>query len=88
MGQQGARESDDLGRRAFLKKAAIVAWSTPLIVSMSARPAMAQTASCVPPGRPCSPEGLPCCHKSHRCRLTGSGYRCVGPPPGKNDPRG
>lgn len=79
---------NEIERRNFLRKAAVAAWATPVIVSMAASPANAQTASCIPPGRPCTPEGLPCCHRSHRCRLTGSGYRCVGPPPGKNDPGG
>jgi len=73
-------------RRRFLKNAAIAAWSTPLIVTMVASPAHAQTASCIPPGRDCTPQGLPCCHQSHRCRLTGAGFKCVGPPPGGNDP--
>ena len=87
-GQQNSL-GEPIERRNFLRKAAIAAWSTPVIVSVvAASPANAQTVTCVPPGRPCTPEGLPCCHRSHRCRLTGSGYRCVGPPPGKNDPGG
>lgn len=80
--------SDDarsIERRRFLRTAAIAAWASPMIVSMAASPANAQTVSCVPPGRECSPNGLPCCHDNHQCRLTGSGYRCVGPPPPDDD---
>lgn len=84
--KDGISHDSQLERRLFLKRAAVAAWATPVIVTMAASPAGAQTASCIPPGRPCTPDGLPCCHRSHRCRLTGSGYRCVGPPPGKNDP--
>lgn len=41
------------GRREFLKQAAAAAWSTPLILTLAARPAGAQQTSCAPPGSPC-----------------------------------
>lgn len=50
-----------LDRRRFLRDATIVAWSTPLILTMTANRAGAQ--SCLPTGSPCnSCTGLDCCN--------------------------
>ena len=68
-----------IDRRKFLRRAGTVAWAAPLIVSMTVNPANAQTATCVPGGRPCTPNGLPCCKRNHKCRPTGAGFKCVGP---------
>ena len=49
-------------RRRFLKQAVIVAWATPTVLTISARRAGAQAASCMPNGGPCDAcQGLACC---------------------------
>ncbi|HEY7874619.1 MAG TPA: hypothetical protein VIG64_05805 [Actinomycetota bacterium] len=53
--------AEGIQRRSFLRGAATVAWATPLILTMTAHPAGAQT-SCLPNGGPCNAcEGMRCC---------------------------
>lgn len=49
-------------RRKFIKGAATVAWASPLILTMAAKPAGAQEMSCIAVGMLCDAcVGLPCC---------------------------
>ncbi len=80
----GSPPASSMDRRAFIKRAAKVAWVAPVIIT--AAPAVASAApkrgSCVPPGQPCVPGGLPCCLPNQQCRPVDHGrFKCVGPPP-------
>lgn len=59
---------DGVERRKFLKGAATVAWATPLVLTMGAGQAGAQTAStapCIAIGMHCNAcQGMPCCDVS------------------------
>jgi anaerobic selenocysteine-containing dehydrogenase len=46
MGQTSDSTHVDVQRRDFLKRAAVVAWSTPVIFTMMSRPAAAQVVVC------------------------------------------
>lgn len=57
-------EHYDEGRRRFLKQAATVAWATPMILTMMAPSAAAQT-SCIPAGSACGNDVNGVCVPSH-----------------------
>jgi hypothetical protein len=74
--------SSELERRNFIKKAAVAAWSAPVVMTVLANSAKAgkpgSGASCVKQGGPCVPEGVPCCKNT--CRPVDHGrFQCVGP---------
>jgi hypothetical protein len=61
MGERSTQSTID--RRAFLRRAAIVAWATPVVLTLSQSRAGAQT-TCVPCGQACINRergGVPCC---------------------------
>jgi hypothetical protein len=84
--------STEIERRNFIKKAAVAAWSAPVILTMVADRANAKKpggghggggggggASCVKPGSMCVPDGVPCCN-NQSCRPVDHGrFQCVGP---------
>jgi hypothetical protein len=54
------KESPAMDRRSFLRRAAMVAWATPVLLTLAQSRAGAQT-TCVPCGGPCMFAGMPCC---------------------------
>jgi hypothetical protein len=74
----------DVQRREFIKKAAMVGWTVPVILTLGADRAGAihrlghGRASCIKSGRECLPNGVPCC-SGYPCQQTGrsSRYRCT-----------
>ena len=68
-----------IARRQFIRNAAHLSWSVPLIMTLGAESVGAQTPTCIKQNRPCTPGGIPCCKSNHQCRRVGNGYKCVGP---------
>ena len=74
--------SKQIARRRFIRNAAHLGWSVPVIMTLGAESVGAQTPTCIRPNRPCTPGGIPCCKRNHRCREVGNNrFKCVGPPP-------
>ena len=72
--------TQSIERRRFIRNAATLSWSVPVIMTLGAESAGAQTPTCIRPNRPCTPGGIPCCKPQHTCRRVGGGrFKCVGP---------
>lgn len=72
------QERATIGRRRFLRRAAAVAWATPVIMTLSQSRAGAQ--SCTAISFVCTPTGLPCCPGLECSQLASGECVCEGSP--------
>ncbi|MEA2434734.1 MAG: hypothetical protein QOG54_2191 [Actinomycetota bacterium] len=72
-----ARASTDMDRRTFLRRTAVVATMTPLILSVTPGRASAQVSGCIVPGQPCTQGGIPCCSPATCTQVSPGVFICV-----------
>lgn len=74
---ESSRSAEVVRRRDFLRRGAVVAWSTPLIMSILSEHAVAQTPACgTYSGNNNCPNSPACPSSKPHCCATGSGKNC------------